>query len=52
MVKGDLMFSVRYDTSYFLVFIIVRLGWARGYKAKFLTLLPLVIVILPYWQPM
>lgn len=51
MVKGDLMFSMRYDTSCFLFFIIVRLGWARGYKAKFLTLLPLVIVTLPCWQP-
>ena len=52
MVNGDLMFSVRYDTCFFFVFIIVNLGWVRGYRAKFLTLLPLVIVILPCRQTM
>jgi len=52
IVNGDLMFFVRYDIGYLLVFIIVNIGYAGVYRAKFLTLLPLVIVILPCWQPM
>jgi len=52
IVNGDLMFSVRNDTGCLLVFIIVKLGRAGGYRAQFLTLLPLVIVILHCWQPM
>lgn len=52
MVNGDLVFFVRYDTGHFFVLIIMRLGWAGGYKAKFLTLLPLAIVMLPCRQPM
>ena len=49
MVNGVLMFYVRYDTDCLFVFIIVNLGCMGGYKAKFLTLLPLVIVMLPCW---
>ena len=36
IVKGDLMFSKKYDAGGH-VLIIDRLGWAGGYKAKFLT---------------
>lgn len=50
MVNGDLIFSVRYNTRCLLVFIIVTLGYAGGYKTKFLIFSPLVMVILPYRQ--
>jgi len=52
MVNGDLMFYVRYDIGCLLVFIIITLGWVGGYRARFLMLLPLVMVILPCRQPM
>jgi len=50
MVNGDLIFSVRYDTGCLLVLIIVTLGYAGGYKARFLIFVPLVMVILPCRQ--
>ena len=51
MVNGDVIFLVRYDTRCLLVLIIVTLSWAGGYKARFLILAPLVMVILPCRQP-
>ena len=45
------MFYIRYYTGCLLAFIIVTLGWAGGYRGKFLILLPLVMVILPCRQP-
>ena len=45
------MLSIRYDTGCLLVLIIMTLGYAGGYKAKFLIFGPLVMVIFPCRQP-